>query len=113
MENPRIKTRVVHSQSKSAWNVVGETLGGKYKIARVPYITIASEEISSRQRLEAFKHASFISYCFNHSDDICKTYADAKDDTKETKEECDHQWKWSVSARTKYCVKCGYTTGGN
>jgi hypothetical protein len=30
MENPKIKTRVVHSQTKSAWNIVGENLGGKY-----------------------------------------------------------------------------------
>ncbi len=31
MINPKIKTKVVHSQTKSAWNIVGENLGGKYK----------------------------------------------------------------------------------
>ncbi len=70
MRNPNIKTRVVHSQTKSAWNVVGESLGGKYKIARVPYLTIDNQNISDRNRKEAFDHATFISYCFNHSDDI-------------------------------------------
>ena len=32
-----MKTKVVHSQSKNAWNVVNTELGGKYKIARIPY----------------------------------------------------------------------------
>lgn len=72
MKNPKTKTRVVHSQTKSAWNVVGESPGGKYKIARVPYLTIGNEDISDRNRVEALEHAEFISYCFNHSDVICK-----------------------------------------
>jgi len=72
MENPKIKTRVVHSQTKSAWNIVGEKLGGKYKIARVPYLVLDNQELSDRNRAEAFKHAEFISYCFNHSDAICE-----------------------------------------
>ena len=71
MENPKIKTRVVHSQTKSAWNIVGENLGGKYKIARVPYLVLDHQELSDRNIIEAFKHAEFISYCFNHSDTIC------------------------------------------
>jgi len=71
MKNPKIKTRVVHSQTKSAWNIIGDTLGGKYKIARVPYLCIADQDISDRNRIEAFEHATFISYCFNHSDIIC------------------------------------------
>jgi hypothetical protein len=71
MTNPKTKTKVVHSQTKSAWNIVGESLGGKYKIARVPYIIIDNELLNERQRNEAFKHAEFISYCFNNSDAIC------------------------------------------
>ncbi len=71
MKNPKIKTSVVHSQTKSAWNIIGETFGGKYKIARVPYIVCYEEEISNRNRKEAFEHAEFISYCFNSSDKIC------------------------------------------
>jgi len=70
MKNPKIKTRVVHSQTKSGWNVVGESLGGKYKIARVPYLVMDNQELSERQRTEAFEHAAFISYCFNKSDEI-------------------------------------------
>lgn len=70
MKNPKIKTRVVHSQTKSAWNIVGESLGGKYKIARVPYLVMDNQELSERQRVEAFEHATFISYCFNKSDEI-------------------------------------------
>lgn len=45
MENLKIKTKVVHSQSKTAWNVIGEQLGGKYKIARIPYLVVDDSEI--------------------------------------------------------------------
>jgi len=71
MVNPELKTKVVHSQSKSAWNVVGTELARKYKIARVPYIAINNEEITAKNRIEAFEHALFISHCFNNSDLIC------------------------------------------
>ncbi len=74
MKDPKIKTRVVHSQTKSAWNIVGETLGGKYKIARVPYFVSDNQELSDKQRLEAFDHATFISYCFNNSYKIITDY---------------------------------------
>lgn len=67
MKDPNIQTRIVHSQSKSAWNVVGKSLGGKYKICRVPYFVTEDELISSRNRTEAYEHAEFISYCFNLS----------------------------------------------
>lgn len=72
MKDPKIKTRVVHSQTKSAWNIIGEKLGGKYKIARVPYVCINDQYVTDKNRVEAFEHAEFISYCFNHSDAICK-----------------------------------------
>ena len=71
MKNPKIKTRVIHSQTKSAWNVVGTMPGSKYKIARVPYVCISIEKGSDIQRAEAFEHATFISHCFNNSDYIC------------------------------------------
>lgn len=74
MENPKIKTRVVHSQTKSAWNVIGVKVGGKYKIARVPYITLDDQELTGRNRAEAYKHAEFISYCFNNSYSICEQF---------------------------------------
>lgn len=70
MKNPKIKTRVIHSQTKAAWNVVGEKMGGKYKIARVPYVVVDNAVVSERNRIEAFEHAEFISYCFNNSDKI-------------------------------------------
>jgi hypothetical protein len=70
MQNPNIKTEVIHSFTKSAWNVVGKNLGGKYKIARVPYIVCDLQELSDKNRIEARKHAEFISYCFNNSSEI-------------------------------------------
>lgn len=72
MKNPNIKTRVVHSQSKPAWNIVGETLGGKYKIARVPYLVLECDTLTQRNRQEAFEHANFISHCFNNADAFYK-----------------------------------------
>jgi len=68
--NNKIKTKVIHSQTKSAWNVVGENIGSKYKIARIPYVDTQDEGISSKNRIEAFEHAHFISFCFNNSDKI-------------------------------------------
>lgn len=70
MEDPKIKTKVVHSQSKTAWNIVGETLGRKYKIARIPYTMTNNDEINSINFKEALAHANFIRYCFNNSDKI-------------------------------------------
>lgn len=64
-----IRTRVVHSQSKDAWNVVGDTPGCKYKIARVPYVVVEGEDvITTRNKAEAMIHAQFISYCFGIAD---------------------------------------------
>lgn len=74
MKNPKIKTRVVHSQTKAAWNVVGEDLGGKFKVARIPYVTCIDEKIDALNRLEALDHAEFISYCFNNSDRIFEAF---------------------------------------
>jgi len=64
----RIHTKVVHSKTKTAWNVVGETLGCKYKIARIPYDVFEgeySEQINTRNKHEALEHAQFISDAFN------------------------------------------------
>lgn len=71
MENPKIKTTVEHSQTKTAWNVIGQNLGGKYKIARIPYLLISdSEMLSTKNKYEALMHAQYISLCFNNSDRI-------------------------------------------
>jgi len=66
MALPKIQTRVVHSESKHAWNVIGTELGTKYKIARVPYeVIVNSQVLTDRQKQEAYEHAVFISSCFN------------------------------------------------
>ena len=70
MGNPKLTTKVTHSRTMSAWNVVGTTLGCKYKVARVPYFVCENEAINMTNRMEAFDHANFISLCFNNSDKI-------------------------------------------
>lgn len=30
--------KVKHSESKDAWNIIGTNLGGRYKVARLPYL---------------------------------------------------------------------------
>jgi hypothetical protein len=70
MVNPKIKTRVVHSESKDAWNIIGENIGNKHKIARVPYLIIKNEVHDTLAKNEALNHALFISRCFNKSDDL-------------------------------------------
>ena len=70
MENPNIKTKVVHSESKKAWNVISVSLGEKYKIARIPYLITGNEIIDTIKKSEALKHAKFISECFNKSDKV-------------------------------------------
>lgn len=71
MENPNIKTKLQHSQSKDAYNIIGTGLGLKYKIARIPYLKIEGNEVISRtEKNEALRHAVFINECFNRSEDI-------------------------------------------
>jgi len=68
-----IETKVKHSESKSAWNVVGTILGGKYKIARIPYVPSSDPIIDTRERTEALKYATFISRCFNNAEKISES----------------------------------------
>jgi hypothetical protein len=71
MEHPELKTKVKHSESKNAWNVIGEQLGGKYKIARIPYLVTDGNEIQTEiEKNEALRHALFISFCFNNPDKV-------------------------------------------
>ena len=65
--DPNVRTKVVHSRTKSAWNVIGTKLGDKYKIARVPYVATNDEIITNKNRAEALHHAEYISFCFNDS----------------------------------------------
>jgi ribosomal protein L20A (L18A) len=70
-QKPKQNTEVKHSQSKNAWNVVGTDLGGKYKIARVPYQVVeGSEIITTRNKAEALEHAMYISWCFCNPDKV-------------------------------------------
>lgn len=64
------KVKIKHSESKNAWNIVGDKGGLKYKIARLPYIMSTDEELNNINKAEAFMHAEFICYCFNHHDEI-------------------------------------------
>ena len=71
MENPKIKVKIVHSSSGSFWKVVGTKLGGKYLIAKVPYVPIKDDSVSTEiQKSEALRHAKFIEFCFNNSDKV-------------------------------------------
>jgi hypothetical protein len=67
MELPKIHTRVVHSESKNAWNVIGTKIGGRYKIARVPYDKIGTmgTDYNEKDKMVAYEYAVFISTCFN------------------------------------------------
>ena len=58
-----MKTKVVHSQSKNAWNVVSEEWGGKYKIARIPYEQshCSNDILNTRWKYEALEIAVHIS----------------------------------------------------
>lgn len=53
--------RVKHSESKIAYNVIGSIYGGKYKIARCPYIIRPNwEEINEMEKREALANAQLI-----------------------------------------------------
>lgn len=54
MTDPKIQTKVVHSQSKPAWNVIGIEIGKRHKIARVPYNDLGDEILSFKDNSEAF-----------------------------------------------------------
>jgi hypothetical protein len=72
MKNPNIKTKVLHSETNNAWNVIGTSLAKKFKIARVPYVVnknLSKEEYNKKIK-EAENIAEFISECFNNSEKI-------------------------------------------
>ena len=66
----KIETTVKHSQTKDAWNVIGARLGGKYKVARVPYVVTGNESVDEYNKNEALEHATFISDCLNAADTV-------------------------------------------
>ena len=75
MQDPKIKTKVIHSKTKPAWNVVATSIGDKWKIARIPYYISENDEITTtRNKSEALNHAEFISKCFNNSTHIIENF---------------------------------------
>lgn len=58
-------TVVRHSRTKFAWNVINTALGGKHKIAVVPYVAIDVDDEADPLRKEAENIARFISEAFN------------------------------------------------
>lgn len=72
MKNPKLKVKLKHSQTKSAWNIIGTIPGDKYKIARIPYSVYDNEIISNNNREEAYNIAEYIETCLNQSDFIEK-----------------------------------------
>jgi len=59
-----METKVVHSQSKDAWNIIGELIGHDYKIARFPYLTVPDSDIlTTRNKANALERAMFVSKC--------------------------------------------------
>jgi len=66
-------TKVVHSESKTAWNIVGTLPGSLYKYARIPYhITEGSEILSTKEKYNALELALFLSKCINNKEIIEK-----------------------------------------
>ena len=66
-------TKIKHSQSKNAWNIIGDIPGCKYKIARIPYYQSKEKGMdmyNTRQKSEALDDAEFISFCLNNRQSI-------------------------------------------
>lgn len=57
------KWDIKHSESKDAWNIIGTVLGGKYKIARIPYYKDSrlSDSFNDFEKREANYDAKLIS----------------------------------------------------
>lgn len=59
--------KVVHSQTKAAWNIVGTQPGQRHKIARLPYQTDASDaDWVKRERKEQYEMAVFLAEQINN-----------------------------------------------
>lgn len=64
-----MKTKVIHSQTKAAWNIVGTMPNDTYKLVRVPYYingrVAIDDPINQEERKRAFKLAESISKFLN------------------------------------------------
>lgn len=91
MKDLKIKTKVVHSLSKDAWNIVSTTLTSKYKIARIPYIVLEhNDELNIKYKNEAKDIAEFISLSFNMSSKILESILDLDKFIAESDAEFNH-----------------------
>lgn len=54
---------LIHSKSKTGWNVIGTKLGGRYKIAQLPYLSDPelSKEWNDKEKQEQLYNALLIS----------------------------------------------------
>ena len=58
------KTKVIHSKSKDAWNILGTQVGKKYKLVIVPYVKDeGNKSVSLVNKNEALRHAEYIRFC--------------------------------------------------
>jgi hypothetical protein len=69
--------KIKHSESKNAWNIIGNIAGGKYKIARIPYQqdnNKGMEMYNTRKKADALNDAEFISFCLNNKQSILEEF---------------------------------------
>lgn len=60
-----MKCKIKHSESKSAWNVVGTMSGGRYKLARFPYSSCADNELTRQESRRAKANAELFANAFH------------------------------------------------
>jgi len=96
-----MKKTIKHSETKSAWNIIGTAGGEKYKLASVPYtVGTDNDVLDSRYRKEALDLAKSISKhlnCtgFEKSEKTNDTIGDYTDDVKQVLKravECDFNY---------------------
>jgi len=56
----KVPWKYQHSAKNFAFNVIGTMVGGKYKIARCPYVVIDNEVLNEREYKEAEANAKLI-----------------------------------------------------
>jgi len=65
--------KVKHSESKNAFNVIGTLLGGRYKIARCPYLAAyTSEKLNEQEKQEQEANAKLIAAAPEMFDELVK-----------------------------------------
>ncbi|QQO97263.1 hypothetical protein M1M30_gp160 [Maribacter phage Colly_1] len=62
----KINAVVVHSKDRPAWNINNTKLGGKFRLAVVPYVKIGlTEESTKHTKDESLKLAKIVASAFN------------------------------------------------